>query len=294
MEKMTPQEIGRLVREGREKLSLSQAKLAEMVGTAQQTIEKIEGGKVRRSGYMLDIFKVLGLSVDQIPIEAARSAAAERVQKMSDLSLGSRVRELRLRLLVDVRDLAALAGLTPGQIEAAEEGQYDEGAKVLFELLAEWEQGNAGSMPTVFDARSGSADVMALPAAIMRTPYFRTGERSGIEFSHFGRGRFPANTFVLTIGGAWVKGPVKPGDQLFLKAGFFSLGEDFSPRPILAFPARVLPADLSELVFGKCLAMTREDFSVQTGANEKPLILNRDRWVFSEVIGWYTQEPQLF
>jgi phage repressor protein C with HTH and peptisase S24 domain len=53
---------GSHIRAARERMKLSQTALAEAVGTFQQTIEKIESGKVRHSRYIQPILEHLGLS----------------------------------------------------------------------------------------------------------------------------------------------------------------------------------------------------------------------------------------
>lgn len=52
---------GKQIRELREAAGLSQAALAEMVGTSQQTIDRIERGETQRSSFIPDIFAALGV-----------------------------------------------------------------------------------------------------------------------------------------------------------------------------------------------------------------------------------------
>jgi transcriptional regulator with XRE-family HTH domain len=65
MTNLSVAEMGRLIRAQREKLNLTQGAVALAVGTTQQTIEKIELGKVERSSYLLPILQFLGIKIDQ-------------------------------------------------------------------------------------------------------------------------------------------------------------------------------------------------------------------------------------
>ncbi|MCA1831202.1 MAG: helix-turn-helix domain-containing protein [Actinobacteria bacterium] len=60
-------ELGEKIRETRQKRGLSQAALAEKVGTYQQTIEKIESGTVKHSRYLLPILEALELPFPNAP-----------------------------------------------------------------------------------------------------------------------------------------------------------------------------------------------------------------------------------
>jgi transcriptional regulator with XRE-family HTH domain len=64
---------GSTIRAAREAKGLSQAALAEMVGTTQQTIDKIENNRIERTSYLPEIWEALGIkdappsSIDPIP-----------------------------------------------------------------------------------------------------------------------------------------------------------------------------------------------------------------------------------
>ena len=82
--------IGARVRYYRERLGLSQEELALQVGAAQQTIQSLESGKIRKSTFLPHIAKALGIDFDTLlfgneqatPVQAIRPllmATARRV-----------------------------------------------------------------------------------------------------------------------------------------------------------------------------------------------------------------------
>lgn len=82
--------VGARIRYYRERLGLSQDELALRVGAAQQTIQSLESGKIKKSTFLPHIAKALGVSLDHLllgkqverPISALRPllmAAARRV-----------------------------------------------------------------------------------------------------------------------------------------------------------------------------------------------------------------------
>lgn len=52
------------VKSRREQLGFTQTELAEKVGTTQQSIEQLEGGKIRRPRYLPELASVFGVSVE--------------------------------------------------------------------------------------------------------------------------------------------------------------------------------------------------------------------------------------
>jgi transcriptional regulator with XRE-family HTH domain len=62
----------------REEIGMTQAELAQKVGIAQQTIEKIENGKVERTGYMREIGEALGVVKPSITPEIVLTIAASQ------------------------------------------------------------------------------------------------------------------------------------------------------------------------------------------------------------------------
>lgn len=58
--------LGARVRHYRERLGLSQEELALSVGAAQQTIQSLESGKIRKSTFLPHLAKVLGVDLDYL------------------------------------------------------------------------------------------------------------------------------------------------------------------------------------------------------------------------------------
>lgn len=67
--------FGKLVKERREALGMSQETLAERAGASQGTIDKIENNRSQRSKFLPAVFNVLG-----IPLEALTDASAQASQ----------------------------------------------------------------------------------------------------------------------------------------------------------------------------------------------------------------------
>jgi len=71
-------EIADLVRTAREEREITQAALAEKVGTNQQTIDKIERGKIKRSSFFYPIFIELGISLHHLTPTKGRAGGADQ------------------------------------------------------------------------------------------------------------------------------------------------------------------------------------------------------------------------
>lgn len=69
------QSIGARVRHYRERLGLSQDELALQVGAAQQTIQSLESGKIRKSTFLPHIAKALGVDFDMLMFGNASAKA---------------------------------------------------------------------------------------------------------------------------------------------------------------------------------------------------------------------------
>ncbi len=67
------QTMGARVRHYRERLGLSQEELALRVGAAQQTIQSLESGKIRKSTFLPHIAKALGVDFDALMVGNAAS-----------------------------------------------------------------------------------------------------------------------------------------------------------------------------------------------------------------------------
>lgn len=63
---MDAKEIGRIVRSARENKGLSQAELGRGIGVKQQSIDAIERGETRRSKFLPEIVRELGIKPDEV------------------------------------------------------------------------------------------------------------------------------------------------------------------------------------------------------------------------------------
>jgi transcriptional regulator with XRE-family HTH domain len=68
--------IPAMVRTERQRIGISQAELAAAIGTNQETIQKIESGKTKRSSFLPEIFSVLGISLDALVATPKKTRAA--------------------------------------------------------------------------------------------------------------------------------------------------------------------------------------------------------------------------
>lgn len=61
----------------RDEIGLTQAELADKVGTSQQAIEQLEGGKTKRPRYLPELAEVLGVSIDWLLNGSANSLTGD-------------------------------------------------------------------------------------------------------------------------------------------------------------------------------------------------------------------------
>lgn len=73
------QSIAAIVKKARAMKGISQPELARRVGTSQQTIDKIESGKVQRSSYMAAIALELGVPLDRVLKVPSKSNAVAHI-----------------------------------------------------------------------------------------------------------------------------------------------------------------------------------------------------------------------
>lgn len=72
------EKMGRLVAEWRKGASLSQAALAEALGTQQATVSKLETGAYKLTvTQLMDILGACGLSLEDVADDITRSASSE-------------------------------------------------------------------------------------------------------------------------------------------------------------------------------------------------------------------------
>lgn len=90
MPNISLQTLGARVRYYRERSGLSQEELALSVGAAQQTIQSLESGKIRKSTFLPHIAKALGVDLDYLllgadqtlPVQAAKPIAIATVRRV--------------------------------------------------------------------------------------------------------------------------------------------------------------------------------------------------------------------
>lgn len=78
-------DVGKLVRRARIAQNMSQSALAKEVGTEQQTIEKIERGKIKHSSYMHAIARRLDIAIDKVVRNPKPKAALLKTVPTSQL-----------------------------------------------------------------------------------------------------------------------------------------------------------------------------------------------------------------
>ena len=66
--KETPMTLGERLKKGRNKKDLTQAELATAVGIKQQAVQRIESGKVKSTGYIVQLARVLGVTPEWLAL----------------------------------------------------------------------------------------------------------------------------------------------------------------------------------------------------------------------------------
>jgi DNA-binding XRE family transcriptional regulator len=74
--------VGLRVRHYRERLGLSQEELAVRVGAAQQTIQSLEAGKIRKSTFLPHIARELGVAIDALLFEGEQPGRARTTRPL--------------------------------------------------------------------------------------------------------------------------------------------------------------------------------------------------------------------
>lgn len=110
-----------IIRDRRIALHMTQEQLAREIGCPQQTIEKIETGKTRKSGYFPTIFSKLGLDLALLTGAAATQQRPSTRQKfLKSASFKFYVKDWREFMGVKVGDAAKAAGLPDDEYQAHE------------------------------------------------------------------------------------------------------------------------------------------------------------------------------
>lgn len=91
MERLSARNAGE-IRAQREKLGLSQARVAELAGTSQQTVDRIERGETQASRFIPEIRRALGLQT--IASDDEMRSAITRLQELHKTPVGPRRRDV--------------------------------------------------------------------------------------------------------------------------------------------------------------------------------------------------------
>ncbi len=109
-----------LIRDTRVALGMTQDQLAREIGCPQQTIEKIETGKTRKSGYFPVIFAKLGLDLGLLAGAPSRSVPPLPAKFLKSSSVKFYIREWREFMGTRIDAAAKAAGLPSNEYEAHE------------------------------------------------------------------------------------------------------------------------------------------------------------------------------
>lgn len=109
--------IAHIVKQRREELGLSQEKLAELAGTSQATIDKIENERSLRSKFLPEIFTVLGLPIEQLishgQLRTGRAVVMDGQHRLTAV----KDETIPASALVGVADLPIYASVRGGAID---------------------------------------------------------------------------------------------------------------------------------------------------------------------------------
>lgn len=120
-----PAPFAKLIKEAREAARLTQAQLADAVGCPQQTIEKIERGVTRTSGYFPRIFSRLGIDLEVLADQAVPARSDKRTERPKRLPPRKvYLREWRKFMDADINQLAKIAGGDVGGYQYLEQFPY--------------------------------------------------------------------------------------------------------------------------------------------------------------------------
>lgn len=285
----TPEVVGAKIRKAREALGWTQSRLAATVGTTQQTIEKIEAGKVKRTSYLHDILTALNLPPEQ-DIFVKQFPVFHGFMKIVG---GDHLRLRRETRGLELQELATLAGVTPKEIQAVEtspDNVMDPGfphsgvALAVDRALRKLERRDPAGEPA-----SAPGDIVAaLPSGELDFPYFRMGETKGIFFDYFGPPPWDIprvrGYFGLSVG-KWIRGsynfkPIKAGARFYARPF-----RDPPPEPVhvIAHRANTPPAEIEHVFIGLMIAMDEENVTLQLTETGVPLVLPLEEFNLSQV-----------
>ena len=289
----TPKEIGARVRKAREAKGWTQARLAREIHTTQQTIEKIELGKVRRTSFLTEIYEALGArteigAVVKVPGPEPRFVALPGPQPLFgwfpkvDKLNGAHFRVRRETLGLAIADLADVAGVSSEvvqEIESTTEGYLNWASPHVLSVAAaldrvEWPD------PSGQQTASPGYAFSALPSGDLDVPFFAMGPKRGIVFQYFGP--LPSllprlrGFFCLTAGN-WGKGMMTEGERYYCLP--LKEPEKKLPARVVIYGSRTAPQEISEIICGDLLVVTPSHFIVALSSRDpSPTHLKRDEW----------------
>ncbi|MGJ5022351.1 helix-turn-helix domain-containing protein [Bradyrhizobium oligotrophicum] len=284
----TPESVGAKIRAAREARNWTQARLAAEVGTTQQTIEKIEAGKVKRTSYLHDILSALNLPperhvfVKQLPV----------FHRFVTITGGAHFRIRRETRGLDVAELASLSGVTPAAVEALEQAEgvtepsspHHGTAVSVDRYLRQLERRDPAGEPS-----SEPGDfISALPSGELDFPYFRMGETKGIFFEFFAPSPWDIprvrGYFGLKVA-SWIQGshnfkPIRAGARFYARPFRDPPNESIA---VIAHRSNVPPAEIEEVYIGQMIRMDAENATLQLVETSPPLVLSLEDWSFSMI-----------
>ncbi|TFV71695.1 XRE family transcriptional regulator [Bradyrhizobium frederickii] len=286
----TPEAVGAKIRKAREALGWTQSRLADLVGTTQQTIEKIEAGKVKRTSYLHDILTALNLPPERDIFVKQFPVFHGFIRNVG----GEHLRIRRETRGLEIQELAALAGVSPEAIQALETSQDNNVmdppsphfgvAQAVDRALRRLERRDPAGEPS-----SAPGDIVAaLPSGELDFPYFRMGETKGIFFDYFGPPPWDIprvrGYFGLSVSN-WIRGsynfkPIKAGARFYARPFRDPPSE---PVHVIAHRANTHPAAIDHVFIGLMIAVNDESATLQLTETGSPLVLPVDDWNFSQV-----------
>lgn len=128
-----------LIRDRRVAIGMTQEQLAREIGCPQQTIEKIESGKTKRSGYLPEIFSKLGIDLALLTGVPQGKAVRQSPPKfIRNRTFKFYVQEWREFMGVKVDDAAEAAGMDVDEYQAFEHYPINFGLAQIVALAEEF------------------------------------------------------------------------------------------------------------------------------------------------------------
>ncbi len=281
--KSDPKVIGQRIREAREARGMTQAQLAGVVGTSQQTVEKIELGKVQRSSYIYPIYDALGLTgapianYDPAPRDGEVDTRGE-VFRIRREYLGLTASELAVMGQLTEEEILAAEAQTPGPGRSEEQWRLIIG---LNNLLTRLENGQPIGEPLApYDYH-----LSALPTRKATVPYFAMGSEKGIAFQGYIAApmsipRMFRDMFCIRTA-PWVQGLASGGDRIYCRLQP-DPGRHDEVRLSLAVRDVGSPLEVSDVIVGEITREGRDTYKIHN-TQEAPILQASD-WTCYEIL----------